>query len=302
MKSFTFYWQNDTWNEYKSHPDKLITYIAGEKLSNITQGDEIFVVTAKQNRLFIGGRIIASGAPVGKKAAVLKLDGQSVIDKEQYVIAQSDQLDIFRPNLSLDADAVRNLEVITAEGSIKHYEFSKTTFPQDFRGLRKLSSKSAIEIRELLQLKTSQEPELDEMPYELSDEDPEKRVLREILQRRGQPRFRNNLLDAYDRTCCVTGCKVIELLEAAHIDPHSDGGGYSTRNGLLLRSDIHTLFDQYLLTIDENFRIRISKKLINSEYKKLDMERLTMPRPSAVPATDALARRFAEFIGREANR
>lgn len=74
-------------------------------------------------------------------------------------------------------------------------------------------------------------------------------ALRAILERRGQPEFRQRLLAAYGGRCVVTGCDVTEALEAAHIVPHSSDGTYATTNGLLMRADIHTLFDLHLLTI-----------------------------------------------------
>jgi hypothetical protein len=68
-------------------------------------------------------------------------------------------------------------------------------------------------------------------------------VLRTILRRRGQPAFRQRLLEAYDRKCAITGCALDAVLEAAHIRAHADGGSMHVRNGLVLRSDLHTLFD-----------------------------------------------------------
>lgn len=127
----------------------------------------------------------------------------------------------------------------------------------------------------------------------------DKRVLREIWARRGQPRFRNSLLGAYNGRCCITGSAIVELLEAAHIDPHSDGGDYSVINGLLLRSDIHTLFDQHLLTVDEYRVIHLSKSLMDSEYKKYHGETIELPHLNAAPSGLALGRRHAAFLEKE---
>ncbi|MGJ0223511.1 HNH endonuclease, partial [Streptococcus pyogenes] len=66
------------------------------------------------------------------------------------------------------------------------------------------------------------------------------RRLAEIKVRRGQAEFRQTLLAAYNRRCAVTGCAITDLLEAAHIVPHSEETNYRVTNGLLLRSDIHT--------------------------------------------------------------
>lgn len=305
MNSYTLYWTNNTWDQYKSEQSKPLLYVAGDSLSKIKKGDEIFVVTAKDHRLFIGGRLISSGVAVDRDRAIQLLDDENIIDKKQYVIADVNQRDYFRSNLSLDAGTVKRIEKIDVNGIVKQCEFSQTSFMQDFRAMSKISEKSAKDLRQLLKLELKDLDEADDVDIRTNpaDDNPEKRVLRELLARRGQPRFRNNLLEAYDATCCVTKSKVVELLEAAHIDPHSDGGDYTLENGLLLRSDIHTLFDQYLLAFDEYQRLILSKKLRNSEYKHLHQnQRLVSPRPSIVLNKDGLAKRYAEFLKREQSR
>lgn len=62
--------------------------------------------------------------------------------------------------------------------------------------------------------------------------------------RRGQPAFRRRLLAAYEGTCCISGWAPEAVLEAAHIQEHSKAGLNSMANGLLLRSDLHALFDE----------------------------------------------------------
>jgi putative restriction endonuclease len=79
--------------------------------------------------------------------------------------------------------------------------------------------------------------------------------------RLGQAGFRVSVLDAYGRRCAVTEEKTLPVLEAAHIRPYADGGGHEVGNGLLLRSDFHTLFDAGYLTIDTDYRLLVSKRL-----------------------------------------
>jgi hypothetical protein len=98
----------------------------------------------------------------------------------------------------------------------------------------------------------------------------EELVLQSIKTRRGQPAFRNSLLDAFDGTCCITGCKVDAVLEAAHIVPHGEETNYSVTNGLLLRADIHTLFDLELLSINVAGLVQIDESLKSSNYQKYD--------------------------------
>lgn len=68
-------------------------------------------------------------------------------------------------------------------------------------------------------------------------------IARQVAARRGQAKFRKSLLAAYQGQCCISECTIERLLEAAHITPHM---GFATDvlvNGLLLRADLHTLFD-----------------------------------------------------------
>lgn len=79
--------------------------------------------------------------------------------------------------------------------------------------------------------------------------------------RLGQSGFRVAVLDAYGRRCAVTEEKTLPVLEAAHIRPYAKGGGHEVGNGLLLRSDFHTLFDAGYLTIDTDYRLLVSRRL-----------------------------------------
>jgi len=91
-------------------------------------------------------------------------------------------------------------------------------------------------------------------------------IWQQIKTRRGQSELRKNLLLAYDGKCCVTDCNVESVLEAAHIIAHSEESNYSVSNGLLLRTDIHTLYDLNLIGIDGSGKVNISESLHESEY------------------------------------
>ena len=66
---------------------------------------------------------------------------------------------------------------------------------------------------------------------------------------------------AYDRRCAITGSKIRPVLQAAHIRPVTDGGEHRLDNGLLLRSDVHTLFDHGYLGVDPRYRLHVSPRL-----------------------------------------
>lgn len=82
-----------------------------------------------------------------------------------------------------------------------------------------------------------------------------------VKQRLGQGAFRLIVTDTYEKRCAITGEKVLPVLEAAHIQPVSEGGGHRVDNGLLLRSDVHTLFDRGYLTVTPKFEVRVSSRL-----------------------------------------
>ena len=79
--------------------------------------------------------------------------------------------------------------------------------------------------------------------------------------RLGQGAFRVLVTDAYTRKCSITGERTLPVLEAAHIKPYSVAGPNAISNGLLLRSDIHKLFDAGYLTITSDHRTEVSKRI-----------------------------------------
>ncbi len=85
------------------------------------------------------------------------------------------------------------------------------------------------------------------------------------MHRLGQGAFRVVVTEAYQRRCAITGEKTLPVLEAAHIKPFSENGPHEIKNGLLLRSDFHTLFDDGYITINPKFVIEVSKRL-NEDY------------------------------------
>ena len=96
--------------------------------------------------------------------------------------------------------------------------------------------------------------------------------------RSGQPRFRADLFNAYKGRCAITGCMLEPILEAAHIYPHCLSENNSTTNGILLRSDLHELFDWNLLRIDPATRqIFIDSSIDEEEYRRFHGHVITAP-------------------------
>jgi predicted restriction endonuclease len=91
--------------------------------------------------------------------------------------------------------------------------------------------------------------------------DNENRQLVNVKTRRGQTDFRERLRRVYGDMCAITGSMVVPLFKAAHITPHAHKTNYATSNGLLLRADIHTLFDMHLIAIDPDGQVVVSRRL-----------------------------------------
>lgn len=79
--------------------------------------------------------------------------------------------------------------------------------------------------------------------------------------RLGQGAFRVLVIDSYQRRCAVTGEKTLPVLEAAHIRPYAEEGPHAVNNGILLRSDLHKLFDLGYVTVTPELKLEVSSRL-----------------------------------------
>jgi putative restriction endonuclease len=82
-----------------------------------------------------------------------------------------------------------------------------------------------------------------------------------VRPRLGQGGFRILVTDTYNRRCAITGERTLPALEAAHIRPYGEGGEHDARNGLLLRRDIHSLFDAGYVTVTPDARFEVSRRI-----------------------------------------
>lgn len=116
----------------------------------------------------------------------------------------------------------------------------------------------------------------------------------EFWIRRGQKWFASKITTTYQRQCAITGSHISPTLQAAHIRPVSENGRHSVDNGLLLRSDVHTLFDSGYLGVDERYRLHVSRRLRSDFgngqefYDRKGVEIWTPSKPKEKPAIDAI--------------
>lgn len=82
-----------------------------------------------------------------------------------------------------------------------------------------------------------------------------------IRPRLGQGAFRVLVTDVYHRRCAITGERTLPALEAAHIRPYAEGGSHEARNGLLMRRDIHSLFDAGYVTVTPSHHFEVSRRI-----------------------------------------
>jgi len=104
------------------------------------------------------------------------------------------------------------------------------------------------------------------------------RLNRSLLLRKGSPLIRVKLLQAYDRRCAMSRCTVEDVLEAAYIIPFLGDRTNDPTNLILLRSDLHVLFDLHLLAVDpSDLTIRLAPWLRDSYYSILEGRSLHLP-------------------------
>lgn len=154
--------------------------------------------------------------------------------------------------------------------------------------------KNGLSVRQVTDPTTAGVSKAEEQANEVGAFDPDSindardRVYASIVRRRGQSKFRDALIVAYDGKCAITGSDVVDVLEAAHVHPYRGTATNVTTNGLLLRADIHTLFDLRLISIDPGTRaVCVSPRLAGTTYAEL--QSVTLRNPSGSQHVVSLA-------------
>ncbi|CAD5937613.1 GUN4 domain-containing protein [Planktothrix agardhii] len=208
-------------------------------------------------------------------------DGNSVKMVDSfYLLFQDTEIGILKDFFSLVGNSKLDNETIKIIHSIYSSQLDQKLY-QEFSNIKNSSNISEDESIE------STKSEIESIGEQLdvagdfrpkNREETRKRISRWIAQRRGQPKFRQELLEAYNYRCAITGCNAEEALEAAHIIPYCETEDNAIYNGLLLRADIHTLFDLNLIAIApgdnypedvENLTIHIAPSLRQTSYGEL---------------------------------
>ena len=108
--------------------------------------------------------------------------------------------------------------------------------------------------------------------------DAAEKIATAIASRRGQKEFRDRLLRIYGNNCVISGPNIPDILEAAHILPYSKGGTFSNTNGLLLRADLHTLFDLGMIAVETaGLTVIVAKQLMETPYNIYHGTKIRLP-------------------------
>ena len=240
--------------------------------------------------------------PTGYRSVFLFVTEHKTSDRTQFMDRLDGDILRWQGQLSGRTDALifehrkRDLELLLFYRHDR-YEYPEAAFRYEgvFRYLRRRGAHptSFVLARESKRdaLETAQDLAATKKVFDPEDEqDARKRALSSIVSRRGQPRFRIELLRAYRGRCAITRCDCAEALEAAHIYPYKGSHTNDVTNGLLLRADLHTLFDLGWVTVHpRTYTVAIHPVLRSTTYGCLDGRRLALPRRSAdYPSKKAL--------------
>lgn len=134
-----------------------------------------------------------------------------------------------------------------------------------------------------------------ETPYELSIEDTRKKAQKEIMVREGQKKFRNDAFKRYQHKCVVSGCNVQNVLQAGHIQGYKGKQTNHPANSIVLRVDLHWLYDANLMGIDTDFVIHIHPSVKDEHYRSFHGQKIEFIHP---PSKEAHYLKWQNFLNK----
>ena len=276
--------------------ERMRTYSAAQLMSKIKDDDWEGSISAKINREKSKGvthfLLVQRDDNDIKDAALIPLD--------EFLPIWEDQRDI-STKLAKAGKLGRRKKNHAMNGS------SPTLYLQDDRGGKEVADAlwNHVGVRNLAELPIlAKLPPEEAAPPKPSDSpgfvpqggDRRAVIHRQIRERRGQQSFRDALRKRYEDRCVVTGCELLDVLEAAHIKPYRGENDNHPENGLLLRADIHTLFDLNLLAIEPEQLVIVLHPALkhDAHYATLAGKTLNCE-ANCRPSVEALRKRYKEF-------
>lgn len=172
--------------------------------------------------------------------------------------------------------------------------------------LSPLSAQELRQYRHLLETATEPDFVIDETLIrqikELPDErDERERVAACIVRRKNQDAFRRQLIEAYQGQCAMSRFDALPALQAAHISSYLGPKSQLASNGLLLRADLHLLFDESLIAVNpDTMRIAISQELVTTRYAAYADREILLPKDRLMrPSELRLAAQYGDFLQHE---
>ncbi|WP_158442322.1 HNH endonuclease [Klebsiella variicola] len=174
---------------------------------------------------------------------------------------------------------IRNYDILTLRRKITHalQSFKSNINAKGGNGTKRILINTSLNSSEWLSIIHGDSMET-KIGFNIDEIDAKREVANRLVSiRRGQASFRKNLLLAYEGRCAISGTMVVETLQAAHIYPYMGQATNEVSNGLLLRADLHLLFDMGLIYLNNNFTVSVSEKLNKSEYYFYDGKKIYLP-------------------------
>lgn len=132
----------------------------------------------------------------------------------------------------------------------------------------------------------------------IDDHDQRNHVIAEIVRRKQQGLFRKQVLEAYEGRCAISSYETADVLQAAHISSYLGPKSQMVTNGVLLRADLHILYDRALLSIrPDDLKVQTSPLLTGTRYESLDGKQIRLPSNRKLwPSEPRLAAKHSEFL------
>jgi hypothetical protein len=289
------YWKPKT-VELHRQEGGLWRHAASEQFSRLALGDTAWLVSVQEGRLRLVTRIVVGRITDQRGAAkLLGCKPSDLWDSSHHIIAMAGSevgfldVDIHHLASSLRFERARHDRLTLDAGAVS---------AQQLQTMRVLSPASARLLApasgELRPGEGGDAVAECEVPFVMMAGDSREAVLRQIKARRGQQAFRDALRRRYGTRCMISGCPLLDILEAAHIKPYRGGGDHHPANGLLLRADLHTLFDLNLIGIEPvTLTVHVHEEAKLAGYGEYDGVILKCGQDE--PSDDALTLRWESF-------
>lgn len=305
---FTHYWTQETFERERARAESApasMKHTAGNgfRKAGLRRRDFLYIVSVLDGELYLIGRMQVRGIySRSKAAALLGTKTNNLWDAKEHVVEIPETGTRDRYDLKVPISIVQKLQFLSASGPRGlAFRDERHLNQQTLRVKRRLLPESANALDRLLDGNgpavsggTGSLVDVARDDYQPSDDDTRRLALRQIWERQGQADFRRNLLRRYGTRCMISGSTIDRIIDAAHIRPYRGESDNHEENGLLLRTDLHALYDLGLLGIEPvTLKIRLHPSLRRSEYGELHGQRLKCDK--AVPAESAIKRSWEIF-------